>query len=258
VGIRHKAQQALAAVGIVAHRKSQLRFGHDVLVDIARLMTSVSVIVDVGANEGQTALPFAQSFAAACVFAFEPVPATFGILRERTRRAPRITCFNLALGAHGGDATIRLAESSGHNSLLREAEPGPDAVTVHVTTGDDWAAEHAIDHVDVLKIDTEGYELQVLAGFERLIAEGKVGCVLAECEIDPVTSEPHTSFFSLYEYLTSRGMGFVTLYTDALANRRFAWGNALFVRTAGGSAARMNGSRATTADLPSGQRSERP
>jgi FkbM family methyltransferase len=231
VAIARKAQQVLAAVGIVAHRRSHVRFGHDALLDIARLITSVSVIVDVGANEGQSALPFAQAFAHAFVFAFEPVPETFAILSARTEAERRIKCFNLALGAHDGDATIRLATSSGHNSLLNVAEPGEEAVTVHVTRGDTWAAAHEIDHIDLLKIDTEGYELQVLAGFDGLIADGKVKCVLAECEFDRVTTEPHTSFFSLYDYLTRRGMSFVTLYTDALASKRFAWGNALFIRT---------------------------
>lgn len=53
--------------------------------------------------------------------------------------------------------------------------------------------------------------------------------MLAECEFGAVTSEPHTSFFALYDYLTARGMGFATLYTEALASKHFAWGNALFV-----------------------------
>src|SRR6478609_2926026 len=119
-------KRLLAACGIVVHRRRHVPFGHDALFDIARLMTTVSIVIDVGANEGQSALPFAQ----ACVFAFEPVPETFSILRDRTESEKRIRCFNLALGAQEGDVTIRRTDSSGHNSLLHPAEPGEEAVTV--------------------------------------------------------------------------------------------------------------------------------
>ncbi|HEX5585623.1 FkbM family methyltransferase [Gaiella sp.] len=241
MAMAHKVQQALASVGIVAHRRNRLRFGHDLILDIQRLVGDVSVIVDVGANEGQSAMPFARGFGGARVFAFEPVPDTFELLRAHTESEPRITCFDLALGAQEGEATILLSDSSGHNSLLRSAEPGPGAVTVRVTTGDAWAAAHGVDRIDVLKIDTEGYELEVLAGFEGLVAAGRVGCVVGECEFDRVTAEPHTSFFALYDYLTSRGMGFVTLYTDALASNRFAWGNALFALAGADAQAPANG-----------------
>ena len=236
MGMAQKIQQSLAAVGIVAHRRNNLRFGHDAVFDIERLLAKVSVIVDVGANEGQSALPFARIFGSAHVFAFEPVPETFAILTARTAREPRIECFNLALGAQEGTTTIRLAAWSGHNSLLDVAQPGPGTVSVTVTTGDAWAAAHHVEHIDLLKIDTEGYELEVLEGFDSLFAAGRVEAVLVECEFDRVTTEPHTSFFSLYEYLTKRDMGFTTLYTDALASNQFAWGNALFVRKSSGAA----------------------
>ena len=201
------------------------------MLDLERLLPRVTTIVDVGANEGRMALLFARAFPEARVFAFEPVPSTFSILRARTSDIPRIRCFDVALGDHDGEVTIRLAERSGHNSLLNAvADPGPETVTLQVTRGDAWASANDVEDIDVLKIDTEGYDLAVLDGFERLIAAGKVQSVLVECEFDRVRPEPHTSFFELYHHLTPRGMGFTTLYTDSVSSNRFAWGNALFVR----------------------------
>jgi FkbM family methyltransferase len=201
------------------------------MLDVGRLVPRVSTVLDVGANEGQMALPFARAFPEAKVFAFEPVPSTFSILVARTSDVPRIRCFDVALGAHEGQVTIRLAERSGHNSLLNVVpDPGPGTVTVHVTRGDAWASAHGVEHIDVLKIDTEGYDIEVLHGFEGLIAAGKVRSVLVECEFERVRPEPHTSFFELYDHLTARDMGFTTLYTDSVYANRFAWGNALFVR----------------------------
>ena len=123
----------------------------------------------------------------------------------------RVRCFEVALGAHDGDVTIRLAERSGHNSLLNVADPGLETVTLPVTRGDAWASANDVDHVDVLEIDSEGYDLEVLDGFDGLIAAGKVQTVLVECEFDRVRPEPHTSFFKLHDYLTPRGMGFTTV-----------------------------------------------
>ena len=137
------------------------------MLDLEPLLPRVATILDVGANEGQMALPFARAFPEARVFAFEPVPSTFSVLRARTSGVPLIRCFDVALGAYDGEATIRLAERSGHNSLLNVvAEPGPDTVTFPVIRGDAWASANEVEHVDVLKLDTEGYDLEVLDGFE--------------------------------------------------------------------------------------------
>jgi FkbM family methyltransferase len=224
-------QRFLAARGVVVHRRDHVRYGSDPLLDLERLLPRVRTILDVGANEGQTALPFARAFPEARVFAFEPVPQTFATLCERTAGVDRIRCFELALGEYDGEATIALADKSGQNSLLNVAEPGPGTVTVAVQRGDTWAFAHDVGRVDLLKIDAEGYDLEVLSGFEQLIAASNVRAVLVECEFDRVRPEPHTSFFALYEHLTARGLGFTTLYTDSVSGNRFAWGNALFVAT---------------------------
>lgn len=49
-------------------------------------LLQVEVIFDVGANIGQTASKFAQSFPKAKIFSFEPVTATFKQLRENTKK----------------------------------------------------------------------------------------------------------------------------------------------------------------------------
>lgn len=229
--ITARVRGLLGARGIVVGRRENLRFGTDELLDVKRLLPHVDVVLDVGANEGQTALAFAAAFREARIYAFEPIPATFSTLEAATKNEARITCFEMALGSTEGEATIRLRAKSGHNSLLHVAEPGPGAVTVTVTTGDSWASAHGVDRVDLLKIDTEGFEVEVLTGFDGFLGEGRVECVLAECEFERVTKEPHTSFFDLYEHLAGHGLRLVTLYTDAVWTKQFARGNALFMRS---------------------------
>jgi FkbM family methyltransferase len=232
VAVARRIQRFLEARGIVVHRRDHVRYGSDPLLDLERLLPSVDTILDVGANEGQTALPLAEAFPQAKVFAFEPVPDTFDRLRAHTADEPRIECFQMALGVDEGEATIRLADKSGQNSLLNAAEPGPGTVTIPVSRGDAWASAHDVEHIDVLKVDAEGYDLEVLTGFEEMLDANKVEAVLVECEFDRVRPEPHTSFFALHDYLSAHGMSFTTLYTDSVSSKRFAWGNALFVRAA--------------------------
>jgi Methyltransferase FkbM domain len=103
--------------------------------------------------------------------------------------------------------------------------------TVRVTTGAARADAYGVEHIDVLKIDTEGYELQVLAGFERFLAASKVGAVLAECEFERVTPEPHTGLLRAARQPNAVRLRFRDALHGCCHVNRFAWGNALFARS---------------------------
>ncbi len=48
-------------------------------------------------------------------------------------------------------------------------------------TGDRFCTKHSIEHIGFLKIDAEGYDLDVLTGFARMLSEGRID--LAEAEV---------------------------------------------------------------------------
>jgi FkbM family methyltransferase len=54
---------------------------------------------------------------------------------------------------------------------------------VSVRTIDDFCAEQAIAEIDLLKIDTEGYDLQVLEGARSLLTRGRVRFVYSEFNV---------------------------------------------------------------------------
>ena len=66
-----------------------------------------SVIFDVGANNGSTAISLAASFPEATVYAFEPVAETYRTLVQNTSTHRRVRPFNLALGAQPRRARVR-------------------------------------------------------------------------------------------------------------------------------------------------------
>jgi FkbM family methyltransferase len=206
------------------------RLGIDLDLDLARLTVDqpVRTIFDVGGNFGQTALRFASAFPMATIFSFEPVPTSFEHLIRSTKHNERIRPFNLAMGDAAGTVMMHLTDSAGSNSIVRVGS-GIGAVGVSIDTIDGFASRQKTGMIDLLKIDVEGYELQVLRGASQRLSEGRVRFVFAECVFSPNSEMPHTSFFDLHRVLDDAGFCFVNYYAEGF-NLRLgcAQGNVLY------------------------------
>jgi FkbM family methyltransferase len=206
------------------------RLGIDLELDLARLTPNqpLSTIFDVGDNFGQTARRFASAFPAATIFSFEPVPTSFELLVRSTKDHDRIKAFNLAMGDTAGTATMHLTDSAGSNSIVR-VDSATGAVDVAIDTVDGFADRHATGTIDLLKIDVEGYDLQVLKGAGQRLSEGRIRFVFAECVFSANSEMPHTSFFDLHRVLDQAGFCFVNYYAEGF-NLRLgcALGNVLY------------------------------
>jgi FkbM family methyltransferase len=131
-------------------------------------------VVDVGANIGEVSLRCARRAGPhGHVLAVEPFPPTFRSLRRNVELNPELpaTPVELALGRRRGEAAMYVHQpgNPGANRIDGgTAGPGSgtnDATTaVAVTTLDEVVSRRGIDRIDLLKIDTEGYEMHVLAG----------------------------------------------------------------------------------------------
>ena len=83
-----------------------------------------------------------------------------------------------------------------------------------------------------MKIDTEGFEMQVLRGSEKLLEEGKVDHILVECEFTRrFDDEPHGNFFEILNYLHQFQYRVISFYTGGVDNFGWRWGNVLFHRS---------------------------
>lgn len=189
--------------------------GVDVELDLLRLTAydPLRSIFDVGGNFGQTALLFASAFPAATIFTFEPVPESFRLLQKAVDQNSRIKPFNVALGEAPGSTTMNLTQSAGTNTL-RPIANVRDSITIPVDTIDSFVAANSVGTIDLLKIDVEGYELQVLRGAEEILKRGQVRYIFAECVLPVDTKDPHTSFFDLHKILDELGFCFVAYYGE--------------------------------------------
>lgn len=132
------------------------------------------VIFDIGANIGQSCAYFRQNFPDSKIFSFEPIPSTFEKLLRFVEKLPKnekIHCYDLGMGFAEGSFEIFLKENSVLNSLsnnlpLQTTEP---PVEIKITTLDKFLKSQNLNKVDILKIDVEGYEIEVLKGAEELL-----------------------------------------------------------------------------------------
>lgn len=147
------------------------------------------VFLDVGANIGLISLAVLASLPSARVYAWEPGLHQRALL-ERTilcnSLGQRLKLSGAALAAEEGTAQFathgtRHASSDGFLDTGRGGRSR--VVVVQTTTLDKWWHEHGQPEVNIVKIDTEGSELDILHGAQRMLAHTRPALVL---EIHPL------------------------------------------------------------------------
>ncbi len=174
-------------------------------------------IVDVGAHHGSTVRRFAKHFPRATVHAFEPIDETFERLSAMTRGLGNVHLNHAACGVVEGPVTIEVSLDSERNSLKPQLFPSGKKLTVNVRRLDNYAIEHMVTCIDVLKIDAEGFEIEVLRGAGYLLDNGLIKAVYAECGFVPGDTDK-TFFPLLDEFLRGYGFRFSGFYDH------FRWG----------------------------------
>jgi FkbM family methyltransferase len=147
------------------------------------LLQPGDTVWDVGANTGYYSIRIAETVGTGGkVFAFEPSPVNL----ERLRAACR-SFANLAVVPYGLSSTqmeARFEQGSddlGATSRVLEAAKGIGGTTVvQLRRGDDLVASGEVDSPHVIKIDVEGHEHEVLAGFATILTKPKLRALVIE------------------------------------------------------------------------------
>lgn len=204
-------------------------YGYSWPYDVSRFLGTREclVILDVGANIGQSALHLRRYFPRATIHSFEPIPATFVVLEAHTRRFPRIVAHASAVGEKTGVVAMRTAENSEMSAIVPDGSPGI-LCRVPITTLDEFCA--TLGDVALLKIDVEGHELAVLRGANGLLAAGRVRCLLVEVALQ-ADDPSHTPFAQVAAALGVHGYifsGFHDIFRYGERRQIVGFANALF------------------------------
>jgi FkbM family methyltransferase len=172
----------------------------------------IDVVLDVGANVGQYALLLRSWGYRGRIISFEPLSAQFQQLKAQADRDPAWEVFNIGLGESEGTATINVAASSVYSSILAatpalhafDAQSGAVRTeTITVRRLDAVLPEVRGSARNLfLKVDTQGYERQVLAGAGDALGSFK-GIQLELSEIPMYSGE--STFLEMTNLLAARG-----------------------------------------------------
>lgn len=229
-------RQWLQSKGWFVRKTAGLPAGTDLGMDWQRAgLAPARLVLDVGAHCGETCRTLLQLFPGVHIHAFEPVQDNFRRLAEATRGEPNVRCHPLALGSAAGTCEILLQPDSQTHSLRHQCpaggQPGARSERIVVSTLDDFARQEHLGTIDLLKIDTEGFELEVLRGGKTLLSTGAVRAILLEASLDP-DDRIHTPLADAIRELTPHRFHLASLSEQVAWSDpfRLAYFNAFFVR----------------------------
>jgi FkbM family methyltransferase len=140
----------------------------------------ISVVLDVGANEGQYGKELRKAGYRGKIISFEPLEEAYRNLQIHAQNDKNWKTWKYALGEANGNSVIHVSGHSPSSSLLpmtaihREASPGSEYIydeEIEIKTLDSIIDSLGIANESIfLKVDTQGYEKRVLQGSARSLS----------------------------------------------------------------------------------------
>lgn len=216
--------------------------GYDLAHDLNLILSEEApTCLDIGANTGQTIELLRSCTDRARIYALEPSLETFEVLKKNYATAPDVHLIHAAAGSKKGELTFNNLANSQLSSFLEPAyfpwddkQPSYESVPelVKVVTIDELVQEHNIDSIELLKSDTQGYELEVLRGAENCLKTGLIKHVLVEINFFEMYHQQANSS-SIVSYLEQCGFHLIDMYEKARKpehNASLSWCTGLYGR----------------------------
>ena len=147
------------------------------------LIGDINNLIDVGAHHGETIMLFNMKFNINNIYAFEPSYKNFKVLEKKTKNIKNVNLriYNYGIGETEGLFDFNESEESQSSTLVKinykssyykrkekllkffEKKKNLFFTTkVNIKTLDNFLIEKKINYVEILKIDTEGYDFNVI------------------------------------------------------------------------------------------------
>ncbi len=189
---------------------------------IAQYIKTGDIVFDVGANIGDWSRQV-LSKANIILFAFEPVPATYELLKENIK-GHNVHTLNLGLSNEVAvrdffyySQNLNYSQLSGlyYRPILHTLfNIIPEKIAIQTTTLDKFCSEHLISHIDFLKIDTEGAELEIFNGAQHMLEQNLIKVI--QFEYGGCNKDSNTTLHQLYTLLGSYGYNVYRIVPNGL------------------------------------------
>jgi len=150
---------------------------------IKKQIAEGDVVIDLGANIGYFTLIFSKLVGPrGKVFAFEPDPTNFSILKENVslNKCLNVTLIQKAVSKYSHKGTIYLNdENRGDHRIFDSGDNREKIDGIEITSLDDYFDTSKIK-IDFIKMDIQGSEILALKGMEKILEENKNIKILAE------------------------------------------------------------------------------
>ena len=230
------------------NKKFQEKFNREKIIQ-ELLKASQPIIFDVGAHFGESVTFLKKAFPNSFIHSFEPDPDSFSVLTSSVN--DKSQCFNIALSDVDGTACFYRNSISHTNSLHKVNINSKDSIgianadesgdlsflegfnhEIYVSTVrlDTFTLEHAIDHIDLLKIDVQGAECAVLEGGVSSLEKTKV--IILEISFFDYYDK-QTSFMDVEKIIHPLGFRLFTIseISNNPMNGRTDWVEVIYINT---------------------------
>lgn len=205
-------------------RQIQRFLDKDFLIQTLRQLR-IDCVLDVGANRGQYAQSLRDIGYTGEIHSFEPIPGDFGLLSQAAAADPKWHVHNFALGRTAGTSEFNLVDGGGENTVFSSfLKPTHAMIPERVTTipvviktldslVDEIAALKDPARRLFLKIDTQGYDIEVCEGAKAILP--RILGLQSEVSVTQIYAEQPDYIEALRYY---RDLGF-SLMDLAVVNR---------------------------------------
>ena len=157
---------------------------------------NINYIFDVGSHRGESIDYFIKLKNLKKIQSFEPQKDNFLVLKKKYKNNSKVILNQIALSQNENYKDFYINDLSStstfsrlnkksfwlkiKNKILNKKNPIINIVKIRSLTIDKFIKQKKIEKIDLLKIDTEGHELEVLKGALKTIKEHKVKFILIE------------------------------------------------------------------------------
>ena len=181
------------------------------ILDRLMLKKKKIICLDVGAYIGVISLAMSSRMKnEGEIFSFEPSKVNYGRLVENVKLNgfSNIFCQHVGVSDYVEDSVLlQVMDDPGGTFIIKDNDAMSDYYSdeaihekIGTTTIDKFCKEKEINCVDVLKIDSEGYDHKVLAGAKRLLKSGSIYYIICEYSQNKKRSEERISILESYSY----------------------------------------------------------